>query len=237
MGTPRIQEIGQPAAEALRLEGVGFEAATDAGPLIILEDIDLVIRSGESVAVLGPSGSGKSTLMMLMGGLEQPSRGDVIVDGRSLGGLGEDELAVFRRGRVGIVFQAFHLIPTLSALDNVAVPLDLAGIPDSRARAAEVLKSVGLGHRLGHLPSKLSGGEQQRVALARALAPRPGLLLADEPTGNLDTDSGRAVADLMFAATGDGGATLILITHDETLAARCDRIIRMQDGHIVSGAV
>ena len=218
----------------MRLVGVGFDAATDAGPLVILQDIDLVVGQGESVAILGPSGSGKSTLMMLMGGLEQPTRGEVRVGGRSISGLGEDELAVFRRGRVGIVFQAFHLIPTLSALDNVAVPLDLAGLPDSRARAAEVLGAVGLGHRLAHLPAKLSGGEQQRVALARALAPKPQLLLADEPTGNLDTESGRAVADLMFAACGPGGATLILITHDEALAARCDRIVRLADGRIVA---
>ncbi|SBW08175.1 putative transporter subunit: ATP-binding component of ABC superfamily [uncultured Alphaproteobacteria bacterium] len=218
----------------MRLDGVGFDAATDAGPLVILHDIDLVVAQGESVAVLGPSGSGKSTLMMLMGGLERPTRGTVAVGGQSLAGLGEDELAVFRRGRVGIVFQAFHLIPTLTALDNVAVPLDLAGLPESRTRAAEVLAAVGLGHRLGHLPAKLSGGEQQRVALARALAPRPRLLLADEPTGNLDTESGRAVADLMFAAAGPGGATLILITHDEALAARCDRVVRLADGRIVA---
>jgi len=216
----------------LRLDGVGFDAATDAGPLVILQDIDLVINQGESVAILGPSGSGKSTLMMLMGGLEQPTRGEVFVGGESIAGMGEDDLAVFRRGRVGIVFQAFHLIPTLSALDNVAVPLDLAGIPAARERAAEVLRAVGLGHRLTHLPAKLSGGEQQRVALARALAPAPRLLLADEPTGNLDTDSGRAVADLMFSATGPGGATLVLITHDEALAARCDRIVRLADGRV-----
>jgi len=232
MTLPREEETA--AAEALRLDGVGFDAATDAGPLTILDDIRLTIKPGERVAVLGPSGSGKSTLMMLMAGLERPTRGRVCVGGASLDGLSEDEMATFRRGRVGIVFQAFHLIPTLTALDNVAVPLDLAGMEDTRTRAAEMLAAVGRSHRTGHLPSRLSGGEQQRVALARALAPRPGLLLADEPTGNLDRESGAAVADLMFSACAAGGATLVLITHDEALAARCGRIVRLRDGRVES---
>jgi putative ABC transport system ATP-binding protein len=231
MDSPRTTN---EAPAAVRLEGVGFDAPTEAGPLVILNDIDLAIKPGERVAVLGPSGSGKSTLMMLIGGLERPTRGRVTVAGQTLSGMDEDALAVFRRGRVGIVFQAFHLIPTLSALDNVAAPLDLAGVADSRSRAAAALAAVGLDHRLSHLPSRLSGGEQQRVALARALAPQPSLLLADEPTGNLDSDGGRAVADLMLSACAERGAALVLITHDEALAARCGRIVRMRDGHIVA---
>ncbi len=231
MESPRTTEEAPPA---VHLERVGFDAPTEAGPLTILNDIDLAIKPGERVAVLGPSGSGKSTLMMLIGGLERPTRGRVAVAGADLSGMNEDALATFRRGRVGIVFQAFHLIPTLSALDNVAVPLDLAGISGARARAAETLAAVGLEHRLTHLPSRLSGGEQQRVALARALAPRPSLLLADEPTGNLDSDSGRAVADLMLSTCAERNAALVLITHDEALAARCDRIVRMRDGRIVT---
>ncbi|MBN2751457.1 MAG: ABC transporter ATP-binding protein [Rhodospirillaceae bacterium] len=226
------QKMESPIIEALRFDHVGFDAMTASGPLAILTDINLVIKPGERVAILGPSGSGKSTLMMLMAGLEKPTRGQVTVAEHRIDSLSEDALAVFRRNRIGIVFQAFHLIPTLSALDNVAVPLELAGTANAHTRAAQTLEAVGLSHRLTHLPSRLSGGEQQRVALARALAPNPVLVLADEPTGNLDHDSGDAVANLMFSACHNHGATLVLITHDETLAARCDRIMRLRDGRI-----
>jgi len=220
----------------LKMENVSFEAPTDAGTLTILNQVSLAINSGERVAVLGPSGSGKSTLMMLMAGLEQPTSGSVTVDNVHLNGMNEDQLAVFRRQRVGVVFQAFHLIPTLSALDNTAVPLELANIPNARQKAKETLDAMGLGHRLSHVPSRMSGGEQQRVALARALASGAKLLLADEPTGNLDTETGHKVSDLLFKACAEHNAALVLITHDEELAKRCDRTIRLKDGEIVSGA-
>jgi len=222
------------AKPILTMQGVGFQAPTEAGPLTILNHIDLTINSGERVAILGPSGSGKSTLMMLMAGLEQPTYGTVTVDDITLNGLNEDQLAAFRRQRIGVVFQAFHLIPTLNALENTAVPLELAGIPNARKHACTVLEAMGLSHRLTHLPSRLSGGEQQRVALARALASGAKLLLADEPTGNLDTETGHKVSDLLFEACANHQASLVLITHDESLASRCDRIIRLQDGQIVS---
>ncbi len=217
------------------MQDVSFEVPTEAGPLTILHDVSLTIQRGERIAILGPSGSGKSSLMMLMAGLEQPTHGTVTVDDTRLNHMSEDSLAVFRRQRIGVVFQAFHLIPTLSALDNTIVPLELAGIANARKQAQAMLDAMGLGHRLHHIPAKLSGGEQQRVALARALASGAKLLLADEPTGNLDTETGNKVADLLFAASQDHGATLVLITHDEALAARCDRILRLQDGALLSG--
>lgn len=200
----------------------------------ILRGIDLRVMSGEALALLGPSGSGKSSLLAILSGLERASSGSLHVAGADFAALDEDGLAAARRGRIGIVLQAFHLLPTMTAVENVATPLELAGIEDAMARAEAELAAVGLGHRLHHYPAQLSGGEQQRVAIARALAPRPAILFADEPTGNLDHATGEAVADLLFARAGDAGATFIMVTHDEALAARCSRIVRLADGRIVS---
>jgi len=199
----------------------------------ILKGIDLAVRAGESVALLGASGSGKSSLMAVLSGLERASGGQIHVAGADFGALDEDGLARARRGRIGIVLQAFHLLPTMTALENVAVPLELDGADDAFARAAAELTAVGLGHRLSHYPAQLSGGEQQRVAIARATAIRPTLLFADEPTGNLDAATGGAILDLLFARQRDTGATLLMITHDQALAARCDRVIEMRDGRLV----
>ena len=207
---------------------------SEAGPVDILRGVDLEIGRGESVGLVGPSGSGKSTLMAVVAGLERPSAGAVTVAGQRIDSLDEDRLALFRRDHVGVVFQSFHLMPTMSALENVAIPLELAGRRDAFGRAAAGLEAVGLGHRLTHYPSQLSGGEQQRVALARAVACGPALLLADEPTGNLDGDTGRRIIELMFALQRDSGATLVLITHDAALAARCDRTVAMADGRIAA---
>jgi len=204
------------------------------GQTEILKGIDLEIGPGETVALLGPSGSGKSSLMALLTGLEQASGGTLEVAGADFSALGEDELARARRGRIGIVLQAFHLLPTMTARENVATPLELAGMADAWQRAADELAAVGLGHRLDHYPAQLSGGEQQRVAIARALAPRPPLLFADEPTGNLDAATGAAIIDLLFARRAETGATLVIITHDADLARRCARIVTLGDGRIVS---
>jgi putative ABC transport system ATP-binding protein len=205
-----------------------------AGPVNILRGIDLSIGTGEAVGVVGPSGSGKTSLLMVLAGLERPSSGSVRLGGQELAGLGEDALSALRRRDVGIVFQAFHLIASMTALENVAIPLELAGAADAMDRAEASLRAVGLGHRLTHLPGMLSGGEQQRVALARAFAARPRLLLADEPTGNLDRATGEAVMDLLFGLRAEYGTTLMLITHDADLADRCDRTISIADGRIVS---
>jgi putative ABC transport system ATP-binding protein len=203
-----------------------------AGAVNILRGVDLDILKGEAVGLVGPSGSGKTSLLMVLAGLERATGGTVELDGRRVTAMTEDQLAKLRRDRVGIVFQAFHLIPTMTALENVAIPLELAAIRDAEPRARAALDSVGLGHRLTHLPGQLSGGEQQRVALARAFAPEPALLLADEPTGNLDHATGQAVIDLLFAMRARTGTTLLLITHDRALAARCDRQVHMSDGRI-----
>ncbi len=215
------------------LKDVHLELESAAGPVNILRGIDLDIRRGERVSVVGPSGSGKSTMMMIIGGLERPTAGQTVVAGHDLAALDEDALALFRRDHVGIVFQNFHLVPTMTALENVAIPLEFGGRRDAFDRAENGLKAVGLGHRLTHYPGQLSGGEQQRVALARAFAAEPALILADEPTGNLDGNTGEQVIDLMFALSRDKGATLLLITHDPALADRCDRQIRLIDGLIV----
>jgi putative ABC transport system ATP-binding protein len=209
---------------------------TGAARVEVLRGIDLQVAAGERLAVLGPSGSGKSSLMAVLGGLEQASGGEVLVAGADMSRLDEDGLARARRGRVGIVLQAFHLIPTMTAIENVAVPLELSGVApaDARARAAAELEAVGLGHRMTHYPTQLSGGEQQRVGIARALSPRPALILADEPTGNLDAATGAVIVDLLFGRLAETGATLVLITHDPELAARCDRVIEMRDGRIAS---
>ena len=203
------------------------------GDTDILRGIDLSVAPGESVALLGASGSGKSSLMAVLAGLEQASTGSVRVAGHDFGALDEDALAKARRGRIGIVLQAFHLLPTMTAQENVAVPMELAGTDDAWARAEAELAAVGLGHRLDHYPSQLSGGEQQRVAIARALGPRPPLVFADEPTGNLDTTTGAAIMDLLFARRAAVGATLVIITHDRHLAERCDRVVTLADGRIV----
>jgi len=215
------------------LDDVHLTLASDAGAVNVLRGISLTVTAGETVSVVGPSGSGKSTMMMIVGGLERPSSGRVVVAGTDLGDLDEDALARFRRDQVGIVFQSFHLIPTMNALENVAIPLELAGRRDAFAAAEAGLQAVGLGHRLLHYPGQLSGGEQQRVALARAFATTPRLLLADEPTGNLDTATGRVIIDLLFTLQARHGTTLVLITHDASLAQRCDRLVRLADGKVV----
>jgi putative ABC transport system ATP-binding protein len=199
----------------------------------VLRGVSVEVAAGERLAILGPSGSGKSSLMAVLAGLEKATSGKVMVAGADFSALDEDGLARARRGRIGIVLQAFHLIPTMTALENVAVPLELAGIADPETRARAELQAVGLGHRLDHYPTQLSGGEQQRVGLARAIAARPALIFGDEPTGNLDEATGEAVVELLFARLAETGATLVLITHDASLAARCDRIIEMKDGHII----
>jgi putative ABC transport system ATP-binding protein len=216
------------------LEDVRLTLKSAAGPVNILLGVSLQVAAGETIALLGPSGSGKSSLLMVAAGLEAPSSGRVTVAGTDLTGLSEDALARFRRGNVGIVFQSFHLIPTMTALENVAVPLELRGLPDAFARARAELEAVGLGARVDHYPGQLSGGEQQRVALARAMAPRPKVLFADEPTGNLDTQTGAGVADLLFSLHAGSQTTLFLVTHEETLARRCNRIVRLKDGNIVA---
>ena len=203
------------------------------GETAILRGVDLAVRRGESVALLGASGSGKSSLMAILTGLERASAGRTLVDGLDFGTLGEDALAQARRGRIGIVLQAFHLLPTMTARENVAVPMELAGMRDAWTRAEAELIAVGLGHRLDHYPAQLSGGEQQRVAIARALGPRPPLVFADEPTGNLDTATGSAIMDLLFERRAALDATLVIITHDRTLAERCDRVVTLADGQVV----
>ena len=203
-----------------------------ATPVEILRGVDLTVAPGESVALLGASGSGKSSLMAVLAGLERATAGEVRVLGEDFAAMDEDRLALARRGRIGIVLQAFHLLPTMTARENVAVPMELAGVADSGARAEAELVAVGLGHRLDHYPTQLSGGEQQRVAIARALAPRPRLVFADEPTGNLDAATGAAIVDLLFARRAATDASLVIITHDAALAARCDRTLRMADGRL-----
>jgi len=218
------------------LEDVRLTLTSAAGAVNVLRGISAKIQSGSTIGLVGPSGSGKSTLMMVLGGLERVTSGKVEIAGTDLGALSEDALARFRRDRIGIVFQSFHLVPTMTALENVAVPLELADRADAFAAAAAGLEAVGLKERLLHYPSQLSGGEQQRVAIARAFAPQPSLLLADEPTGNLDGETGKQVIDLLFALHAERGTTLLLITHDPALAERCDRIIHLRDGQIVEEA-
>ncbi len=233
---PLDRALRSEAAAIVEVRNLRLTVPSAAGPVNILAGIDLDVDEGEAVGIVGPSGSGKTSLLMVLAGLEAATSGTVRVAGQDITGLNEDALARFRRGTVGIVFQAFHLIPTMTALENVSVPLELAGVPDAAARAAESLRAVGLGHRLTHLPGQLSGGEQQRVALARAFAPRPRLLLADEPTGNLDAATGHMVMDLLFGLRESHGTTLLLITHDPALAARCGRQVRIADGRVVDPA-
>jgi putative ABC transport system ATP-binding protein len=218
------------------LEDVRLTLASAAGPVNVLRGVSLRIERGATIGLVGPSGSGKSTLMMILGGLERASSGTVMVAGAELGALDEDALARFRRDHIGIVFQSFHLIPTMNALENVAVPLELAGHRDAFAAARDGLEAVGLSGRLLHFPAQLSGGEQQRVAIARAFAGKPQLLLADEPTGNLDGATGQQVIELLFRLHRDSGTTLLLITHDHALAERCQRIVTLIDGQIATVA-
>ncbi len=227
MPPPMPDDILALAEARLTLSG-------NAGPVEILKGISLSIKRGETVGLVGPSGSGKSSLLMLMGGLERATGGRVLALGQDLTLMDEDALARFRRGNMGVVFQSFHLIPTMTALENVALPLELAGAADAFSRAQAELEAVGLATRMHHYPSQMSGGEQQRVALARAAAPRPAILLADEPTGNLDGVNGQAIMDLLFGLRDRHGATLVLVTHAPELAARCDRVIRLADGQLAT---
>jgi putative ABC transport system ATP-binding protein len=216
----------------IALDGVNLSLSSRAGSVDILKGVDLAIEPGQSVAIVGPSGSGKSSLLMIMAGLERATRGRVTVAGHDFSALSEDALALARGRDIGIVFQSFHLVTTMTALENVALPLELAGRSDAFARAEALLGDVGLGHRMDHFPAQLSGGEQQRVALARALAPRPKILFADEPTGNLDATTGTSVTDLLFGLHEKQQTTLVLVTHDTALAARCKRIIRLRGGRV-----
>ena len=216
----------------LALQDAWLTLAGNAGRVDILKGITLSVSRGESLGLVGPSGSGKSSLLMLMGGLERVSKGRVQALGQDITGLDEDGLAKFRRGRMGVVFQSFHLIPTMTALENVALPMEIAGVKDAFARARDELSAVGLETRMLHYPAQLSGGEQQRVALARAVAPRPAILLADEPTGNLDSVNGAAIMELIFGLRDRHGATLVLVTHAPELAERCSRVVRLVDGCI-----
>lgn len=232
-----IPETAPPIAAAatpvIAMKDVELSLGEGPSRVHILRGVSLSIGRGEAIGLVGPSGSGKSTLLMTAAGLERPDRGSVTIAGEDITRLSEDRLAQFRGRQIGIVFQAFHLISTMTALENVAVPLELAGEDDAFERAAAELRAVGLGARLDHYPGQLSGGEQQRVALARALAPRPAILVADEPTGNLDETTGNEIIDLLFALKRDRGTTLLLVTHDLGLAERCDRIIRLKAGHVV----
>ncbi len=221
----------------LSLNDARLTLSGNAGPVQILHGITLEVRRGESLALIGPSGSGKSSLLMLMGGLERATGGEVRAMGQDLTAMNEDQLARFRRRNMGVVFQSFHLIPTMTALENVATPLELAGHADAFHRAAEELRAVGLGARMDHYPAQMSGGEQQRVALARAAAPRPVILLADEPTGNLDGANGKAIMDLLFGLQERHGSTLVLVTHAPELADRCDRVVRLMDGRVAEAAL
>ncbi|MBA4165339.1 MAG: ABC transporter [Erythrobacter sp.] len=222
---------------AISARNLTLTLGTGAAPVEVLRGIDLDVSEGEVVALLGPSGSGKSSLMAVLTGLERASGGSLNVAGEDFTAMDEDALALARRGRIGIVLQAFHLLPTMTALENVATPMELAGASDIRARARAELEAVALGHRLDHYPAQLSGGEQQRVAIARAIAPRPRLIFADEPTGNLDHATGHEIIELLFARRAQTGATLLVITHDPELAERCGRVITLADGRIASDTV
>jgi len=222
---------------AIRAANVTLTLGSSEAPVDILRGVDLSVPFGESIALLGPSGSGKSSLMAVLAGLERANGGEVFVDGLDFTAMEEDELSNARRGRIGIVLQAFHLLPTMTALENVAVPMELAGRDNCFERAEEELTAVGLSHRINHYPSQLSGGEQQRVAIARAMAAEPKIIFADEPTGNLDGATGHAIIDLLFDRQKALGATLMIITHDPELAERCNRVIRMEDGKIAEDSV
>jgi putative ABC transport system ATP-binding protein len=231
------QTLKQSSSTAIRLEGVHVTLSSRAGPVAILRGLDMNVATAESIAVVGRSGSGKSTLLMVIAGLERATEGRVSVLGADFSTLNEDDLARLRAANIGIVFQSFHLVPTMTAIENVALPLEFLNRDDAFEAARAALAEVGLAHRETHFPGQLSGGEQQRVAMARALSPRPSLILADEPTGNLDETTGADVMDLLFSLKERTGATLLLITHDRTLAKRCDRIISLADGRAANGRV
>jgi len=218
--------------KAIALENLDLSLGSGAARVHILKGISLDVEAGEAIGLVGPSGSGKSTLLMTMAGLERPDSGRITIAGKDLGQMDEDALARFRGQNIGIVFQSFHLVPTMTALENVALPLELADRADAFARAEKELRAVGLGERLNHYPAQLSGGEQQRVAIARAIAPDPAIIVADEPTGNLDETTGGSIVDLLFAIKRDRGATLVLVTHDIALARSCDRMVRLRSGRI-----
>ena len=230
--TPATRAVS--SRQALQARGLGKTVALPGGPLIILDDVSFSIPAGDSVAVVGASGSGKSTLLSLLAGLDTPSHGDVMLEGDALSALDEDGRARVRGEKVGFVFQNFQLLPSLTALENVMLPLELRGDADADGPAREILGKVGLGERLGHYPRQLSGGEQQRVAVARAFVTRPSLLFADEPTGNLDTHTGQAIIELLFDLNAQQGTTLVLVTHDEHLASRCQHTLRLDGGRLVS---
>jgi Predicted ABC-type transport system involved in lysophospholipase L1 biosynthesis, ATPase component len=236
MGT--VTSPSQPLAasphNAILARDLRLTLGSGGSAVEILKGIDLAVPQGQTLALLGPSGSGKSSLMAVLSGLDRASSGALTVAGEDFAGMGEDALARARRGRIGVVLQAFHLLPTMTALENVATPLELAGMENARERAEAELEAVGLSHRLAHYPAQLSGGEQQRVAIARALAPRPSLVFADEPTGNLDAATGTNIIELLFDRRAQAGATLLIITHDESLARRCERIVTLADGRIAS---
>ena len=230
---PATSLATEPAPDSIVIRHVDLSLGHGAARVHILKDVSLRVTTGEAIGLVGASGSGKSTLLMVMAGLERPDTGEVVVGGTPCNALSEDALSRFRGRRIGIVFQSFHLIPTMTALENVAVPLELAGRADAHDHAARELASVGLGDRLHHYPAQLSGGEQQRVAIARALAPDPAILIADEPTGNLDEATGRQIVDLLFAKHAERGMTLVLVTHDAALARCCDRVVRLRSGRVV----
>ena len=235
-GTRRAATEAGDDAAVLAAEGIGKQVSSPEGTLAILADVSLQIRRGESVAVVGASGAGKSTLLALLAGLDEPTTGRAWIAGHDLTALDEDGRAAVRARHVGFVFQSFHLVPSLTALENVMLPLELARRPDARAAAKDVLARVGLAGRLGHYPRQLSGGEQQRVAIARAFVTQPDVLFADEPTGNLDAATGERIMDLMFGLNGATRTTLVLVTHDRALAARCDRVIRLDAGRVLAPA-
>lgn len=222
------------ADQIIKTENLHLTLTSRAGPVHILRGVTMSVPAGQSVAIVGPSGSGKTSLLMVLGGLERATSGEVKVAGRSLSGLTEDQLSLLRGAEIGIVFQSFHLVPTMTALENVALPNELAGIPGAFDTARDLLGEVGLNARVDHFPAELSGGEQQRVAIARALSRKPRLILADEPTGNLDGKTGHQIIDLLFGLKERMGATLVLVTHDERLAGMTERIVRMGDGKIMS---
>ncbi|WP_454797866.1 ABC transporter ATP-binding protein [Novosphingobium lindaniclasticum] len=228
----QVSDPSQPPAPSIRAQDLRLTLGSGESAVEILKGIDLVVPQGQTLALLGPSGSGKSSLMAVLSGLERASSGSLSIAGQDFAAMDEDALARARRGRIGVVLQAFHLLPTMTALENVATPLELAGLDHPRERAEAELVAVGLGHRLSHYPAQLSGGEQQRVAIARALAPRPSLVFADEPTGNLDAATGATIIDLLFARRTEAGATLLIITHDEGLAGHCERVVALADGRI-----
>jgi putative ABC transport system ATP-binding protein len=229
-----MSDISASNCAVLAASGVSKQVSSPEGTLTILSDVSFVVEKGESIAIVGPSGAGKSTLLALLAGLDLPTTGEIWLDGKNLTALDEDGRAAVRAASVGFVFQSFHLVPSLNALENVMLPLELAGRNEPRQAAAEILREVGLGSRGSHYPSQLSGGEKQRVAIARAFATEPAVLFADEPTGNLDSHTGEHIIDLMFELNHNSSTTLVLVTHDETLASRCDRIIGLDAGELVS---